>query len=173
MILSAMLKDGISPRQISIDVPIIQNQFQITPYVDYRWARPRVFHDAYTYPMAEADDAKKDFATLVNYANYSSRPNLIDKFKDGLMKSIDAHISRYGRILFCDLLMYVDCLAYVCYASGIMTETQIRSDYAAWAKYIVDYRKSSVMCSTKWGAKDYFGSENESDLNSCFKTDVE
>lgn len=168
MILSSLLNDGISTRQISIDVPTIQNQFIITPYVDYRWARPYVFHNPSTYPMAEADDVKKDFATLANYASFSSMTNLTDRFKDGLLKTVDAHISRFGRVLFCDLLMYVDCMAYLCYASGIMTEAQIRNNYAAWTKFIVDSRKNSVMCSTKWGAKAYSGSENEYDLNSCF-----
>ena len=92
----------------------------------------------------------------------------IEKYKDGLLKLIDEHISRCGRILFCDLLMYVDCLAYLCYASDLMTEEQIRSNYASWAKFVVDRRKNSVQCSGRWGISSFVGSNNERDLNSCF-----
>jgi hypothetical protein len=49
-----------------------------------------------------------------------------------------------------------------------MTEEQINSNYPSWVKFIVDNRRNSVMSSTKWGAQNYSGSENESDLNSCF-----
>lgn len=167
MTLSATIQDGWSMRPISMDVPIIRHPFLPVPYVDPRWARPYVFHDITRYPFAEMNDVQNDFKTLVNYANSSSKASMIDRFKDGLLKTVDSHISRCGRILFCDLLMYVDCLAYLCYASDLMTEQQINDNYASWVKFVVDYRKSSLMSSTRWGITDYLGSDNENDLNSC------
>ena len=168
MTLSAILKEGWSSRPISMDVPVLNHPLLPVPYVDSRWARPYVFHDIYQYPLSEFNEVENDFRTLVNYASSSSKSTPIEQFKDGLLQTIDAHISRCGRILFCDLLMYVDCLAYLCYASDLMTEEQISSSYASWVKFVVDNRRNSVMCSTRWGAMDYSGSKNESDLNSCF-----
>jgi hypothetical protein len=163
----ALLKDGWSSRPISMDVPVLNHPFLPVPYVDSRWARPYVFHDISKYPPAELRDVQNDFKTLVDNANSSTKSSQIEKFKDGLLKTVDAHITRCGRVLFCDLLMYVDCLAYLCYASDLMTEGQINSNYASWVKFVVDNRRNSVMSSTFVGPKSYTGSENESDLNSC------
>lgn len=88
-----------------------------------------------------------DFERLVYLINASSVSGKIERYKDGLLKFVEEHISRCGRVLFCDLLMSVDCLAYLCYASDFMTEEQIQNNYASWAKFIVDKRKSSVKCS--------------------------
>lgn len=167
MKLSATLKEGYTNRVISMEVPVVQSPFLPIPYVDSRWARPFVFRDVSMYPLAEANDVTTDFSKLVSYVNNSSTLIKIDRYKDGLLKVVDEHISRCGRLLFCDLLMYVDCLAYLCYASDLMSESQILNDYASWAKFIVDKRKSSIKCSTRWGAVDFVGSQNEKDLKSC------
>lgn len=167
MKLSATLKEGYTNRVISMEVPVVQSPFLPIPYVDSRWARPFVFRDISMYPLAEANDVTTDFSKLVSYVNNSSTSIKIDRYKDGLLKVIDEHISRCGRLLFCDLLMYVDCLAYLCYASDLMSESQILNNYASWAKFIVDKRKSSIKCSTRWGAVDFVGSQNEKDLKSC------
>ena len=168
MKLIANLKDDWSSRTITIDVPTVQSPFLPMAYVDSRWARPNVFHDVSIYPLAEAHDVPNDFNRLVALVNTSTSSVKIEKYKDGLLKLIDEHISRCGRILFCDLLMYVDCLAYLCYTSDLMTEEQIRSNYASWAKFVVDRRKNSVQCSGRWGISSFVGSNNERDLNSCF-----
>ena len=167
MKLTATLKEGWSTKAISLEVPTISHPFLPLPYVDSRWVRPFVFHDISRYPLSDAREVQNDFTTLVNYANTSSKLFKSDRFKDGLLKTVDAHITRCGRVLFCDLLMYVDCLAYLCYASDSMTKQQILSNYPLWIKFIVDSRKGSVMSSTRWGATNYSGSDNERDLNSC------
>ena len=167
MELSANLKEGYTTRTISLDVPVVQSPFMPIPYVDSRWARPFVFHNISLYPLAEANDVTNDFNRLISLVNTSSLSAKIDRYKDGLLKIVDEHINRCGRLLFCDLLMYVDCLAYLCYASDLMTEGQIQQNYASWTKYIVDKRKNYIQCSTRWGSVNFNGSENERDLNSC------
>lgn len=166
MKLLANLRDGYTSRVISMEVPIIQSPFLPIPYVDSRWARPFVFRDISLYPLAESNDVRTDFNKLVSYVNASSVSIKIDRYKDGLLKIVDEHITRCGRLLFCDLLMYVDCLAYLCYASDLMTEEQILQNYASWAKFVVDRRKNSIQCSSRWGAVSFCGSQNEKDLNS-------
>jgi len=165
--INAILKEGSHSRAISVNLPIIQNPLLPSPLVDPRWARPFVFHDLTRYPFSEVNDVQNDFSTLVNYANSSSKSSQIERFKDGLLKTADTHIARCGRVLFCDLLMYVDCLAYLCYASDLMTEQQITNNYPSWVKFVVDSRRNSVMSSTRWGATNYSGSDNERDLSSC------
>ena len=167
MELKALLKEGGNSKIISMNVPVVSHPLILVPYVDSRWARPYVFRDISRYPLSEVQGVITDFNRLVSLVNSSSVYVKIDRYKDGLLKIVDEHISRCGRILFCDLLMYVDCLAYLCYASDLMTEEQILANYASWAKFIVDKRKSSVYCSTRWGATEFRGSENETDLSSC------
>lgn len=170
MKLSANLRDGCTNQVISMEVPVIQNSLMPIPYVDSRWARPYVFRNIALYPLAEVSDVVSDFSKLVSYVNLSSISNNIDRYKDGLIKLIDEHIDSCNRLFFCDLLMYIDCLAYLCYASGFMSEEQILQNYASWTKFLVDNRKSSILCSTRCGAINYEGSDNERDLNSCFKS---
>lgn len=168
MNLSAVLKKGWSSRTISIEVPIVTNPFPRIDYVDSRWARPSAFRDVSRYPLSEANDVPNDFNRLVTHINSISSfwKKEIDRYKDGLLKLVDEHIVRCGRVLFCDLLMYVDCLAYLCYASDLMTEEQIVCNYASWAKFVVDKRKSSVLCSNRFGVVNFAGSDNERDLYS-------
>ena len=167
MELTASLRDGCSSHIITIDVPIISNPFIPVPMVDSRWARPYVFRNVSQYPLSEASDVLTDFRKIVDFVNNSSYSVKIDRYRDGLLKIVDEHIDRCGRILFCDLLMYVDCLSYLCYASDLMTEEQIIDNYASWAKFVVNKRRSSVLSSTRWGITNFSGSDNEEDLNSC------
>lgn len=167
MELTAFLKDRSGSRSVSINVPIISNPFIPIPVVDSRWARPYAFRDISRYPLSEATDVTNDFNRFVDLVNGSSASAQIERYKDGLLKIVDEHIARCGRLLFCDFLMYVDCLSYLCYASDLMTEEQIVDNYVSWAKFVVDKRKSSIFCSTRWGITNFDGSDNEEDLNSC------
>lgn len=168
MRITATIKEGWSTRPISLEVPTVQSPLMPAAFVDPRWVRPYVFHNFSIYPFSEATEVQKDFETLVNYVNSSARSSIMERYLDGLNKTVDSHIARCGRILFCDLLMYVDCLAYLCYASDLMTEKQINEKYPYWVKSIVDCKEQSVMCSTRWGAIPFSGSNNDSDLKSCF-----
>ena len=168
MKISAILKDGCKARSISMNVPTINHPVLPVTYVDSRWARPYVFHDIFNYPLSETTDVQQDFSNLVNYANLSLKRSNIERYLEGLLKIVDEHIYRCGRVLFCDLLMYVDCLSYLCFASNLMTEEQIKQNYPCWVKSIVESRKNSIKCSSKWDVTAYAGSYNEDDLNACF-----
>lgn len=167
MELSATLIDGSVSRNISMNLPVLP--IMGVSLADTRWARPYVFRDITIYPLTTASEVSNDFSRLVSYVNQSTHPNRTCRYIDGFFKLIDKHIARCGRLLFCDLLMYVDCLACLYYASDVMTEEQIVGMYASWVKLVVDgCRKSHVLCSTKWGVTSYEGSFNQEDLNSCF-----
>lgn len=166
--LTANLKDGWTSRMIDVNLPLFSHPLLPSSYVDPKWARPYVFHDFTSYIYSEPGDVQNDFNRLVSIVNGITSTSTIDRYKKGLLAQVDEHISRSGRLLFPDLLMYVDCLAYLCYASDLMTEEQIIRNYASWVKYIVDNRKSYIKSSTRWGIGEFVGSQNESDLNSCF-----
>ena len=169
MRLSASLREGATYRQIWMNVPTLSHPLLPTTYVDSLWARPYVFRDISLYPLSVPTDVSNDFQNLVRHVNNVSAPREIDRYKSGLVKIVDEHIERFGRLLFCDLLLYVDCLAYLCYSSDLMTESEILQEYSIWAKYIVDLRKSNIQCSSIWGASEFVGSFNENDLNSCLE----
>ena len=168
MELRAILRNGGHSRNISMNVPMFFNPLSPTPMVDSRWARPYVFRDIWTYPLTTPSVVQNDFSRLVYFVNQSGFSNTMDRYLEGLLNIVDEHIARCSRIIFCDLLMYVDCLAYLCYASDFMTEEQILENYASWAKFVVDLRKVNIKSSTTWGITSYDGSSNEEHLNSCF-----
>lgn len=165
--ISATLKDGFHSRFVSVNLPILQHPLLPSALVDPRWARPFVFQDFSHYPFSEVDDVKTDFSRYVSLVNTCNSYTTIGKYKEGLLKIVDEHIRKTGRLLFPDMLMYVDCLAYLCYASDFMSEEQIRENYAMWAKYVLDNRRTYIKSSTRWGINEFSGSQNEADLQSC------
>ena len=65
----------------------------------------------------------------------------------GLMAAINSHIQRCGRLIFGDLLIYMDCFSLLLKADGFL-DTEIRSIYPKLTKVIVDlypsYTKNTV-----------------------------
>lgn len=164
MIIQAILQENSIAKRISLDIPVISNPMLPVTYSDPRWARPPVFHDFSYYVFAEANDVPKDFQRLVHLVNESSGMNKMDKYKQGLLKLIDEHINIYGRLLFPDLLMFIDCFSYLCYASDLMSEDLIRDNYASWVRYVVCKRKDFIRSSIWGGDEDFIGSKSEVDL---------
>lgn len=62
---------------------------------------------------------------------------LIDLHIAGLMTSVMDHISRCGRLIFGDLLIYMDCFSYLLEADGI-EEDEIREIYPRVTRTIVE-----------------------------------
>lgn len=167
MEITALLKDGTSIRRISMVVPIFNHPFLPPMYVDPRWARPSVFHSFADYVFPEINDVKNDFNNLVDCVNRTPSKTTIERYLLGLLEVVDNHIKRCGRILFPDLLMYVDCMAYLCYASDLMTESEVNAYYVKWLKYVVDKRRSNLYGSSMFGPQPFAGSKNERDYISC------
>lgn len=167
MELTALLKEGTSSRHISMVVPIFTHPLLPPIYVDPRWARPNVFHNFADYVFAEKNDVENDFNNLVDCVNRASSGSFIDRYLTGLLAVVDNHIQRCGRLLFPDLLMYVDCMAYLCYASDLMTESEVNANYVKWLKFVVDKRRSYLYASSMFGPQAFAGSKNERDYNSC------
>lgn len=165
MIISANLKEGYTTKAITLDIPTISNPMLPVSYVDPRWIRPYVFQNFSKYVFSEATDVPNDFVRLVNYVNIHSSSNKMDRFKAGLLDLVDEHIRNKGRLVFTDLLMYIDCLAYLSYAANLMTADQIRSNYAEWAEYVIANRRNYIKAATRWGPSEFSGSNNEADLN--------
>lgn len=65
----------------------------------------------------------------------------------GLMTAVNSHIQRCGRLIFGDLLIYVDCFSHLLKADGF-SDNEIRKVYPKVTKAIVDlypnYVKNSV-----------------------------
>lgn len=167
MELIALLKEGDSIRKINMVVPIFTHPLLPPIYVDPRWARPAVFHSFADYLFAEINDVENDFNNLVDCVNQISSEFTINRYLAGLLAVVDDHIKRCGRLLFPDLLMYVDCMAYLCYASDLMTESEVNANYVKWLKFIVDKRRSNLYASTMFGKQPFAGSKNERDYISC------
>lgn len=167
MELTAVLKENGRSRMVSFELPTVVNQMFNVTLVDPRWCRPFPLQDPSHYPWAGPANVSNDFARYVQLVNMSTKSTQIERFKDGLLKIADEHIAKYRRLLFCDLLHYVDCMAYLCYASDLMTEQQVAANYALWAKFAVDSKGAFIQASTRFGGVSFCGSANESDLLDC------
>ena len=168
MELTAELRTRRGIKEVSINVPVISNALLPVPLVDSRWARPYVFRNVANYPLSEYVNTLNDYSRFIELVNATDAITDIERYKGALLKIVDEHIAKCGRLLFCDLLMYVDCVAYICYATDLMSESQIVDNYAHWVKYVVEKRRNSLYCSTRWGIGSFSGSMNEKDLDSCF-----
>jgi len=60
-----------------------------------------------------------------------------------LITVVSAHINRCGRLLFQDLLLYMDCFAYLLKATGY-ADSEIKRVYPIIAKQIVDLTSQYV-----------------------------
>lgn len=60
-----------------------------------------------------------------------------DAHMAGLMISVNNHISRYGRLIFGDLLNYMDCFALLMEADGF-SDSEIRNSYPQIVRAIVE-----------------------------------
>lgn len=73
----------------------------------------------------------------------SFKSDLWQAHLDGLHSAVNAHIQRCGRLIFNDLLIYVDCFAYLVKAHGY-SESDIKYQYPRIVKCIVDNKASYV-----------------------------
>lgn len=64
--------------------------------------------------------------------------NKMDRHIGGLMAVVMEHLTRCGRLIFGDLLIYVDCFAHLLIADGV-PEAEVRATYPRITKTIVDF----------------------------------
>ena len=67
----------------------------------------------------------------------SAVTTLADIHMDGLVHAVVTHISKCGRLIFGDLLIYVDCFSYLLQADGF-ADAEIRRIYPQVTKTLVD-----------------------------------
>lgn len=66
-----------------------------------------------------------------------SNVSKLDAHVAGLMASVNDHLSRCGRLIFGDLLIYMDCFALLLEADGF-SDSEIRDSYPRIARSIVE-----------------------------------
>lgn len=86
---------------------------------------------------------RNDCQNQINAACKSFKTDLWQAHIDGLNTVVNAHIQRCGRLIFNDLLIYVDCFAYLMKAHGY-SESDIRYQYPRIVKQIVNQKLSYV-----------------------------
>lgn len=79
-------------------------------------------------------DCRKQCAGMRAAGNGVSR---LDAHVAGLMASVNDHISRCGRLIFGDLLIYMDCFSLLLEADGF-SESEIRNSYPRIVRSIVE-----------------------------------
>ena len=115
------------PQNIRFSLPtnasfVITNQY-----------RPNLFV-GFSFPLAEmqAGEDIKDFHNdcnnILTAASRSSQEGL-DALVDGLIEVIKAHIARCGRLIFGDLMIYIDCWAHILKGGGV-SEQDVRDYYS-------------------------------------------
>lgn len=68
----------------------------------------------------------------------TSADSKMDAHLGGLMAAVMSHLKRCGRLIFGDLLIYVDCFSYLLLADGC-SEEEVKDIYPRITKTIVDF----------------------------------
>ena len=89
------------------------------------------------------DEFIQDCQNIVNKSNTISDNDVFFCLGQGLITVVSAHINRCGRLLFQDLLLYMDCFAYLLKATGY-ADSEIKRVYPIIAKQIVDLTSQYV-----------------------------
>jgi len=85
-------------------------------------------------------DCQKQVIAMAEAANESDRLNL---HIGGLMAAVMDHLSHCGRLIFGDLLIYVDCFAHLLIADGF-SEDEVLKIYPKITKTIVDFYPEGI-----------------------------
>ena len=85
----------------------------------------------------------QDCQNIVNQSNTISDNDVFFCLGQGLFAVVAAHINRCGRLLFQDLLLYMDCFAYLLKATGY-ADSEIKRVYPIVTKQIVDQASMHV-----------------------------
>ena len=78
-----------------------------------------------------------DCLSILGHAANSNQMLFNEALKSGLYEVVSAHISRCGRLIYNDLLIYVDCWAYLLYAHN-NNKSVVEQLYPKIVKDIVD-----------------------------------
>lgn len=93
------------------------------------------------FVIARNGEIEKDFIrdcqSIIDIANYNHRDNTFSRFKQATTEVVRNHINQCGRVLFLDLLIYVDCMSYILKSLNY-TDAFIRSKYPVVVKDIVE-----------------------------------
>lgn len=84
-----------------------------------------------------------DCKKLVLAVSISNEYSKIDRYKSGLISVVREHIDRCGRLIFGDLLIYVDCFSHILKADGY-ADIEIQLLYPTITKMIADAFPESV-----------------------------
>ena len=89
------------------------------------------------------DEFVQDCQNIVNKSNTINDNDVFFCLGQGLFSVVSAHINRCGRLLFQDLLLYMDCFAYLLKATGY-ADSEIKRVYPIVTKQIVDHTSQYV-----------------------------
>lgn len=115
------------PKRISFNLPttssfVITNQYR--PNLQSEMALPIV-------DMQAGEDIKDFYNDCNNILIEASRSSQegVDALLDGLTSVIKAHIARCGRLIFGDLMIYIDCWAHILKGGGV-SDQNVRDYYS-------------------------------------------
>ena len=81
------------------------------------------------------------FANYLELSDYNSQYHIdgIAVFYDALEKIVVEHVNKHGRLVFIDLLMYVDIMCYFLFADrGETAEHDIRKFYPTYVMFVIN-----------------------------------
>lgn len=132
------------PQRISFPLPV-ESGFVITNQY-----RPDIIPLPNPIVGLQAGEAifefQNDCENIINVAGNSTNSS-VDAFVDGLLGVVKSHVNRCGRLIFGDLMIYVDCFAHIIKAIGL-PEDEVKQCYlielAIITKGFLPYIKDDV-----------------------------
>lgn len=130
-------------RIYSFELPTIENKVVTNRFCPKEFLVPQgVLYNAITPQNGESiEEFENDcstFITCLNENEYNYSNNKWDVYMSSMDDLIARHIGRCGRILFNDLLIYIDLFCYFLYADGV-NEDSIKLNYPRFVnQYLIN-----------------------------------
>ena len=134
------------PKRFEFEIPVDQQVVITNRFCpkEFLVQQNSPLYDAITYINGEAiGEFEQDCENLASAMSTSQFSNKLDVYKDALFKIIIMHINRCGRLIFNDLLIYMDIFSYFLYADWI-SENDIKTLYPCLVNQAVNWFQKYV-----------------------------
>ena len=116
------------PQRISFRLPVMNG----SNHVITNQFRPDIYPKSDVIVGFQSGESISEFyndcTNILSEASRSSEEG-VDALVDGLITVIKAHIARCGRLIFGDLMIYIDCWAHILKGGGV-SEQDVRDYYS-------------------------------------------
>ncbi len=131
-----------------ISLPEIQSGFVVTSNIRPNWLTNP--NNIMQFEGGEScEEFKRDCQRMVNHVNNDNQ-DFENSMSSALFESVNNHMQRYGRLMLNDLLLYIDCWAYILNNTAL-TLADTHTAYSSVLAFICQQMSDKIMVQHLFG----------------------